>query len=134
LPRSWGSALIRPAAGHDQKPFLSERPFSGHCGEFSRWDAFQRGSGSAVIIIATKPAVLERPMSESPVYYDAASDMMQVELRPWPGGEGENYGGEDAGPGLVIHYAPDGTPWMWEIENASTHPEHSPPHWPSCAP
>jgi hypothetical protein len=63
-------------------------------------------------------------MSESPVYYDAASDMMQVELRPWPGGEGENYGGEDAGPDLVIHYAPDGTPWMWEIENASTHPEH----------
>jgi hypothetical protein len=63
-------------------------------------------------------------MSESPVYYDAASDMMQVELRPWPGGEGENYGGEDAGPDLVIHYAPDGTPWMWEIENASQHPEH----------
>jgi hypothetical protein len=63
-------------------------------------------------------------MSEGPVYYDAASDMMQIELRRWPGGEGENYGGEDAGPDLVIHYAPDGAPWMWEIENASTHPEH----------
>jgi uncharacterized protein YuzE len=28
--------------------------------------------------------------------------------------------GED----LVIHYAPDGEPYAWEIEHASKHPEH----------
>ena len=32
-------------------------------------------------------------------------------------------GGEDAGDDLVIHYAPDGRPWAWEIEHASRHPE-----------
>jgi len=25
---------------------------------------------------------------------------------------------------LVIHYATDGEPWLWEIEHASAHPEH----------
>jgi hypothetical protein len=52
---------------------------------------------------------------------------MSIELRPWPeasiGSEVE-VGGEDAGEDLVIHYAPDGQPWLWEIEHASVHPEH----------
>jgi len=30
----------------------------------------------------------------------------------------------DAGEDLVIHYAADGQPWLWEIEHASQHPEH----------
>jgi hypothetical protein len=60
---------------------------------------------------------------KSAVFYEPTTDTMSIELRPWPGGEGD-YGGEDAGPDLVIHYAPDGLPWLWEIENASTHPEH----------
>ena len=34
------------------------------------------------------------------------------------------YGGEDAGEDLVIHYRPDGLPYEWEIEHASRHPEH----------
>jgi hypothetical protein len=62
--------------------------------------------------------------SKSPVIYEPSTDTMAIEIRPWPGGEGEGYGGKDAGPDLVIHYTPDGEPWMWEIENASTHPEH----------
>jgi hypothetical protein len=33
-------------------------------------------------------------------------------------------GGQDAGEDLVIHHAADGQPWLWEIEHASTHPEH----------
>jgi hypothetical protein len=64
-------------------------------------------------------------MSEkSPVVYEPSTDTMSIEIRPWPGGAGEQAGGEDAGPDLVIHYAPDGAPWLWEIEHASTHPEH----------
>jgi hypothetical protein len=73
-----------------------------------------------------------------PVLYEPSTDTMAIEIRPWPGGEDEkasprpgdfyrdppSAGGEDAGPDLVIHYAPDGAPWMWEIEHASTHPEH----------
>ena len=31
--------------------------------------------------------------------------------------------GEDAGEDLVIHYAPAGQPWAWEIEHASQHPD-----------
>ena len=61
---------------------------------------------------------------KSPVVYEPSTDTMAIEIRPWPGGEGEAYGGEDAGPDLVIHYAPDGAPWLWEIEHASQHPEH----------
>ena len=60
----------------------------------------------------------------SPVVYEPTTDTMAIEIRPWPGGSGGNYGGEDAGPDLVIHYAPDGEPWLWEIEQASRHPEH----------
>ncbi len=64
-------------------------------------------------------------MSQGPVTYDPDTDTMLVELRPWPGGEpaSPSAGGEDAGPDLVIHYAPDGEPWAWEIEHASDHPE-----------
>ena len=29
---------------------------------------------------------------------------------------------EDEGDGLVVHYAPDGQPWAWEIEGASRRP------------
>jgi len=51
---------------------------------------------------------------------------MAIELRPWPeaAGDESQMGGEDAGEDLVIHYAPDGEPWLWEIEHASVHPEH----------
>ncbi len=52
---------------------------------------------------------------------------MEIELRPWPearDGNKSQIGGEDAGEDLVIHYAADGEPWLWEIEHASTHPEH----------
>jgi hypothetical protein len=62
--------------------------------------------------------------SKSPVVYEPTTDTMAVEIRPWPGGTGEGYGGQDAGPDLVIHYAPDGEPWLYEIEHASEHPEH----------
>jgi uncharacterized protein YuzE len=52
-------------------------------------------------------------MSDGPVTYDPATDTMLVELRPWPGGAAisQAVGGEDAGDDLVIHYAPDGSPW-----------------------
>ncbi|HWD59073.1 MAG TPA: hypothetical protein VG308_12375 [Stellaceae bacterium] len=51
---------------------------------------------------------------------------MAIELRPWPGAAGNpvNAGGEDSDEDLVIHYAADGEPWLWEIEHASVHPEH----------
>jgi uncharacterized protein YuzE len=64
-------------------------------------------------------------MSDGPVIYDPATDTMLVELRPWPGGAATSQavGGEDAGDDLVIHYAPDGSPWAWEIEHASRHPD-----------
>ena len=61
------------------------------------------------------------------IRYYPESDTMAIELRPWPeGGAGERaqIGGEDAGEDLVIHYAADGEPWLWEIEHASAHPEH----------
>ena len=66
-------------------------------------------------------------MSIEPVIrYYPDSDTMAIELRPWPAGDaGSNaIGGEDAGDDLVIHYAADGEPWLWEIEHASAHPEH----------
>ena len=60
------------------------------------------------------------------IRYHPETDTMAIELRPWPAGRGNNMqiGGEDAGEDLVIHYAPDGEPWLWEIEHASAHPEH----------
>jgi hypothetical protein len=59
--------------------------------------------------------------------YYPETDSMAIELRAWPGSGAANpaaIGGEDAGPDLVIHCAADGQPWLWEIEHASTHPEH----------
>jgi hypothetical protein len=61
------------------------------------------------------------------IRYYPDTDSMAIELRPWPGstaGSAPAVGGEDAGTDLVIHYAADGRPWLWEIEHASTHPEH----------
>ena len=64
---------------------------------------------------------------EPAIRYFPDTDTMAIELRPWPedGGDDANaIGGEDAGEDLVIHYAADGEPWLWEIEHASAHPEH----------
>lgn len=67
-------------------------------------------------------------MSAAPaIRYHPASDTMAIELRAWPENSSAGSvqtGGEDAGEDLVIHYAPDGEPWLWEIEHASAHPEH----------
>ncbi len=67
-------------------------------------------------------------MTQEPVInYYPDTDTMAIEVRPWPVGDGGNaaeIGGEDAGDDLVIHYAADGQPWLWEIEHASMHPEH----------
>jgi len=66
-------------------------------------------------------------MSEPVIRYYPDSDTMAVEIRPWPEGtpgQPSAIGGEDAGKDLVIHYAADGEPWLWEIEHASQHPEH----------
>ena len=67
-------------------------------------------------------------MNSTPaISYFPETDTMAIELRAWPGeasGSTAQIGGEDAGEDLVIHYAPDGQPWLWEIEHASMHPEH----------
>jgi uncharacterized protein YuzE len=66
-------------------------------------------------------------MNSDPVIrYFPETDTMAIELRAWPeaGDDPGQLGGEDAGEDLVIHYAPDGEPWLWEIEHASAHPEH----------
>jgi uncharacterized protein YuzE len=64
---------------------------------------------------------------EPMIRYYPETDTMAIEVRPWPEGqEGDlnEIGGQDAGQDLVIHYAADGEPWLWEIEHASSHPEH----------
>ena len=64
---------------------------------------------------------------EPHIRYCPETDSMAIELRPWPGTASASagvVGGEDAGVDLVIHYAGDGRPWLWEIEHASQHPEH----------
>jgi uncharacterized protein YuzE len=64
---------------------------------------------------------------EPVIRYFPDTDTMAIELRPWPGDAADAdglVGGEDAGEDLVIHYAADGEPWLWEIEHASAHPEH----------
>jgi uncharacterized protein YuzE len=64
---------------------------------------------------------------ETSIRYFADTDTMAIEVRPWPEGvkdDSAQVGGEDAGENLVIHYAPDGEAWLWEIEHASRHPEH----------
>ena len=60
------------------------------------------------------------------ISYTPETDTMAIEIRPWPNGDADDgqIGGEDAGEDLVIHYAADGRPWLWEIEHASEHPEH----------
>jgi uncharacterized protein YuzE len=67
-------------------------------------------------------------MNDTAILYEPSTDTMRIELRRWPGaGAGDDLdlaGGEDAGEDLVIHYAPDGEPYAWEIEHASKHPEH----------
>ncbi len=67
-------------------------------------------------------------MNQEPtIRYYPDTDTMAIEIRPWPGvtgGDVSEIGGEDAGEDLVIHYGPDGQPWLWEIEHASVHPEH----------
>lgn len=65
--------------------------------------------------------------TEPHIRYYPETDSMAIELRPWPGNSARArapVGGEDAGTDLVIHYAGDGQPWLWEIEHASQHPEH----------
>ena len=64
---------------------------------------------------------------EPHIRYYPETDSMAIELRPWPGGTVRataEAGGEDTAIDLVIHYANDGRPWLWEIEHASQHPEH----------
>ena len=63
---------------------------------------------------------------EPVIRYYPDTDTMAIEIRPWPEGNGDRneIGGEDAGEDLVVHYAPDGEPWLWEIDHASAHPEH----------
>lgn len=66
-------------------------------------------------------------MSAEPlIRYDATTDTLLVQLRPWPEMNAGDalIGGEDAGEDLVIHFGPDGQPFAWEIERASEHPEH----------
>ena len=61
------------------------------------------------------------------IRYFPETDTMAIELRPWPeasDSDPAHIGGEDAGEDLVIHYAADGEPWLWEIDHASVHPEH----------
>jgi hypothetical protein len=59
-----------------------------------------------------------------PVRYCVETDTMAVEIRPWAGRDSDASIGRDAGDDLVIHSAPDGAPWLWEIGHASRHPEH----------
>jgi hypothetical protein len=62
-----------------------------------------------------------------PVSYCVETDTMAIEIRPWAGQEDDDGIARDAGVDLVIHYAPDGAPWLWEnreIEHASRHPEY----------
>jgi uncharacterized protein YuzE len=64
---------------------------------------------------------------EPTIRYYPDTDTMAIELRSWPempDGDRDQIGGQDAGEDLVIHYAADGRPWLWEIEHASAHPEH----------
>jgi len=64
---------------------------------------------------------------EPSIRYYAETDTLAIEIRPWPdgsAGDADQVGGEDAAEDLVIHYAADGQPWLWEIEHASAHPEH----------
>ncbi len=64
---------------------------------------------------------------DTKIRYYAETDTMAIEVGAPTGaasGDARAVGGEDAGNDLVIHYAADGEPWLWEIEHASRHPEH----------
>ncbi|HVA14039.1 MAG TPA: DUF2283 domain-containing protein [Stellaceae bacterium] len=66
-------------------------------------------------------------INDPTIRYYPETDTMAIEIRPWPemqDGDRDQIGGQDAGEDLVIHYAADGQPWLWEIEHASAHPEH----------
>jgi hypothetical protein len=66
-------------------------------------------------------------ITDPTIRYRPETDTLAIELRAWPGdvtGDASQIGGEDAGSDLVIHYAADGKPWLWDIERASAHPEH----------
>jgi hypothetical protein len=64
------------------------------------------------------------PAAWQPISYCVETDTMAIELRPWPARDDDDAIARDAGDDLVIHYAPDGGQWLWEIEHASVHPEH----------
>lgn len=53
------------------------------------------------------------------IRYDVSSDTMFVQLR-----DVALDGGEDVGVDLVVHIGVDGAPGAYEIDHASTHPEH----------
>jgi uncharacterized protein YuzE len=64
---------------------------------------------------------------EPTIRYYPETDTKAIEIRSWPveaKGDESRVGGQDAGEDLVVHYAPEGKPWLWEIEHASRHPEH----------
>jgi hypothetical protein len=64
---------------------------------------------------------------EPNIRYYPETYTMAIELRPYPAGasgDPAQVGGQDEGEDLVVHYAADGKPWLWEIEHASRHPEH----------
>jgi hypothetical protein len=58
------------------------------------------------------------------VRYCVETDTIAIEIRPWPGRDDDDAIDRGVADDLVIHYAPDGRPWLWEIEHASRHPEH----------
>jgi len=103
---------------------VAERPQEG---TLSHWDKVGRLAVKMLCEAQVRVDFidpLKATLATAPIFYEPSTDTMSVEIRPGPGGEGEGYGGEDAGLDLVIHYAPDGEPWLWEIEQASQHPEH----------
>jgi uncharacterized protein YuzE len=65
-------------------------------------------------------------MSGEPVLYDAETDTLLVELRPWPlrrPQRSTSRSAEDAEDGLVVHYGTDGLPHAYEVEHASQRPD-----------
>jgi hypothetical protein len=64
---------------------------------------------------------------DTDIRYFPETDTIAIAVRGWPetgSNDDRAIGGEDAGEDLVIHYAADGMPLLWEIEHASRHPEH----------
>jgi len=71
-----------------------------------------------------KISIRKGVVTVSPVRYCVETDTMAVEIRPSPGREDDDGIARDAGLDLVIHYAPDGQPWLWEIEHAHATRKH----------